>query len=464
MSKTYRGYTREQIAKTIDHSVLKPDFKTADVEAGAAVARKYNVASYCIRPMDVRLAAELLAGTDVPVCTVIGFPHGTTTSATKGFEAAEAVRNGATEIDMVINISALLSGDYGLVERDIRAVVAAAAADLRAAGFGLSAMIVDTIFSSDGIHPDPSVLARACAVVHRAGGVVITDEVQPGFARTGDAMWGFLRHGVVPDIVTMGKPMGNGLPIAAMAARHQQIEHARDAPIGMGPFGQGHRIACLCLAFRDDAHAAIQPFAGDPELPRAVDHRHQNRSAGFAAPGTFMLAMLFLVSAMRQEGGEQALESACGEQRRGRLGDATERGGAGEAEQDERAIAKGGQAHLLRHTDLALPLAQAVVCRHRPPDGLGNVLRCHMGSGQVAGVDGVNLVPIGQRLGQPARLLQAGVVERDVQVTLDAGVHVPGGLAMPDGEDAGGVHVSAGSRCSPVAGRQAGSGNSPALP
>ena len=80
-------------------------------------------------------------------------------------------------------------------------------------------MIVDTIFSSDGIYPDPSVLAPACAVVRRAGGVVIADEVQPGFARTGDAMWGSLRHGVVPDIVTMGKPMGNGLPIAAMAAR-----------------------------------------------------------------------------------------------------------------------------------------------------------------------------------------------------------------------------------------------------
>ena len=107
----------------------------------------------------------------------------------------------------------------------------AAAADLRAAGFGLSAMIVDTIFSSDGIHPDPSVLAPACAVVRRAGGVVITDEVQPGFARTGDAMWGFLRHGVVPDIVTMGKPMGNGLPIAAMAARAAVLDDfARGVP------------------------------------------------------------------------------------------------------------------------------------------------------------------------------------------------------------------------------------------
>ncbi|MBI3691727.1 MAG: aminotransferase class III-fold pyridoxal phosphate-dependent enzyme, partial [Mycolicibacterium aromaticivorans] len=86
-------------------------------------------------------------------------------------------------------------------------------------GAGFSALIVDTIFSSDGIYPDPSVLAPAVEAVHRAGGVFIADEVQPGFGRTGDAMWGFQRHGVVPDLVTMGKPMGNGMPIAAVLGR-----------------------------------------------------------------------------------------------------------------------------------------------------------------------------------------------------------------------------------------------------
>ncbi|BBY64838.1 aspartate aminotransferase family protein [Mycolicibacterium helvum] len=109
--------------------------------------------------------------------------------------------------------------------------VVAAIADLTAAGVGFSALIVDTIFSSDGIYPDPSVLAPAVAAVHRAGGVFIADEVQPGFARTGEAMWGFLRHGVVPDLVTMGKPMGNGLPIAAMAARSDILDaFAREVP------------------------------------------------------------------------------------------------------------------------------------------------------------------------------------------------------------------------------------------
>lgn len=109
--------------------------------------------------------------------------------------------------------------------------VSAAIADLNASGAGFSALIVDTIFSSDGIYPDPSVLAPAVQAVHRAGGLFIADEVQPGFGRTGEAMWGFLRHGVVPDLVTMGKPMGNGMPIAAMAARTDVLDaFARGIP------------------------------------------------------------------------------------------------------------------------------------------------------------------------------------------------------------------------------------------
>ncbi|MEY4559050.1 MAG: hypothetical protein RLZ82_65 [Actinomycetota bacterium] len=126
MTKTYRGYTLEQVAKTIDHSILKPDFTYADVEAGAALALKFNTASYCIRPMDVAAAAKVLAGSTVNVCTVIGFPHGSTTSATKVFETNDAIANGATEIDMVLNVSALLSGDFDYVEKDIRGVVEAA--------------------------------------------------------------------------------------------------------------------------------------------------------------------------------------------------------------------------------------------------------------------------------------------------------------------------------------------------
>lgn len=101
--------------------------------------------------------------------------------------------------------------------------VARAADELAAAGYGVSALVLDTIFSSDGVYATPDVLAPAVDEVRRRGGVFIADEVQPGFARTGDAMWGFLRHGVVPDLVTMGKPMANGLPVAALAGRGEVI-------------------------------------------------------------------------------------------------------------------------------------------------------------------------------------------------------------------------------------------------
>jgi 4-aminobutyrate aminotransferase-like enzyme len=103
--------------------------------------------------------------------------------------------------------------------------VAAAIADFARSGIRFSALLIDSIFSSDGVYADPpGFLAAAIDIVHRAGGVWIADEVQPGFGRTGSSWWGFQRHGVLPDIVTMGKPMGNGLPIAAVVTRPEILD------------------------------------------------------------------------------------------------------------------------------------------------------------------------------------------------------------------------------------------------
>jgi len=98
--------------------------------------------------------------------------------------------------------------------------VRTAIADMNRHGVRLAAFIADSLFSSDGIRPDPAGFLRPVAdAVHEAGGLYIADEVQPGFGRTGTAMWGFQRHGIVPDLAVMGKPMGNGMPIAGVAAR-----------------------------------------------------------------------------------------------------------------------------------------------------------------------------------------------------------------------------------------------------
>ena len=115
--------TERQLAKTIDHSLLKPELDDAFIEAGCRLAAEYDVASVCVRPADVKRARAILEGTAVAVGTVIGFPHGSSTTATKVFEARDALANGATELDMVVQIGALRSGRDQDVHDDIGAVV-----------------------------------------------------------------------------------------------------------------------------------------------------------------------------------------------------------------------------------------------------------------------------------------------------------------------------------------------------
>jgi deoxyribose-phosphate aldolase len=118
--------TYEEIAAMIDHSLLKPNLTDKEIEEGCRIADEYRVATVCVRPSDVRRAAELLAHSPVRVTTVVGFPHGSTTTAAKVFEAEEAMRNGARELDVVLNIGKLKSGDAGFVRADLKAVTDAA--------------------------------------------------------------------------------------------------------------------------------------------------------------------------------------------------------------------------------------------------------------------------------------------------------------------------------------------------
>ena len=110
MTLSVTDVTERQLAKTIDHSLLRPELDDDFIADGCRLAAEYDVASVCVRPTDVARAASLLAGTDVAVGTVVGFPHGSSTTATKVFEAREALEAGASELDMVIDIGALKSG------------------------------------------------------------------------------------------------------------------------------------------------------------------------------------------------------------------------------------------------------------------------------------------------------------------------------------------------------------------
>ena len=115
-------YTYEQLAKMIDHSLLHPTMTDKELEDGCRLAAKYGVASVCIKPYAVKRAAELLKGSGVHVGAVIGFPHGNSCTESKRYETELACRDGAAEIDMVINLGKALSGDWDYVERDVKVV------------------------------------------------------------------------------------------------------------------------------------------------------------------------------------------------------------------------------------------------------------------------------------------------------------------------------------------------------
>jgi deoxyribose-phosphate aldolase len=158
------------VAKTIDHSLLRPELDLDTVRAGVELALRYDVASATVRPADVGWSAELVAGSDVLISTVVGFPHGSHTTTTKAAETQELVAGGADEIDMVLNIGRLISGDDDYVERDIRAVVDAA-----------QGRLVKVIF--ENAYLDDSQKIRACRLSASAGAGFV--KTSTGFAASG---------------------------------------------------------------------------------------------------------------------------------------------------------------------------------------------------------------------------------------------------------------------------------------
>jgi deoxyribose-phosphate aldolase len=157
-------YTYEQIAKMIDHSLLNPVLTDTALEEGCRFAVQYDVATVCIKPYFLKRCVELLKGTTVKPTTTIGFPHGGHTTAIKTAESTEALKDGAMELDMVVNIGRVLSGDWGFVRDDIAAVVGIAHE---------SAALVKVIFENCYLTNEHKIaLCQICA------------EVQADFAKT----------------------------------------------------------------------------------------------------------------------------------------------------------------------------------------------------------------------------------------------------------------------------------------
>jgi deoxyribose-phosphate aldolase len=151
-------YTKKQVAKTIDHAVLKAEFTDDDLKKHAQMCIENGVYSMCVKPCDIKSAKSLLAESDIKVSCVLSFPHGHDAIPVKAFQAKQAIEDGTDEIDMVMNIGKFLSGDYDYVREDIRAVVKVAH----------EKNVVVKVIQESG-HLTPEQVAKACELSFEAG-------------------------------------------------------------------------------------------------------------------------------------------------------------------------------------------------------------------------------------------------------------------------------------------------------
>ncbi|MEK6755096.1 MAG: deoxyribose-phosphate aldolase [Bacteroidota bacterium] len=181
------------LARMIDHTLLKPDATKAQIEQLCSEARQFGFAAVCVNPCYVDLCAELLRGSSVKVCTVIGLPLGAASSETKAFEAERAIQDGAQEVDMVINVGMLKSGNDAYVERDIRAVVTVAKR------FGVTTKV---IIETSLLAEDEKI--RACLLAKNAGADFV--KTSTGLGKGG---------ATVEDVALMRKVVGPSMGVKA---------------------------------------------------------------------------------------------------------------------------------------------------------------------------------------------------------------------------------------------------------
>lgn len=193
-----------EIAKMIDHSLLHPTMTDAELRDGCEVAKKYDVASVCIKPYAVPMAVELLAGTDVLVGTVIGFPAGNSTTAVKVEETIQACKDGATEIDMVINIGKALGKDWDYVTNEIQAIHEACK---------LYGAILKVIFENDFM-PDDSYIITLCQICTEVGAEFVKTSTGYGFVKGKDGKYSY-EGATIPQLQVMIDTVGPRVQVKA---------------------------------------------------------------------------------------------------------------------------------------------------------------------------------------------------------------------------------------------------------
>jgi len=224
-------WTKATLAKTIDHTLLKAIATAEQVRELCAEARKYGFASVCVNPCWVSLCGKELAGSDIVVCTVIGFPLGANVAETKAAEARLAVAQGALEVDMVINLGAAKSGDWKAVEEDIRGVVTAAReANAEAANRGEASVkvIIETCYLTDAEK------VKACEAAARAGARFV--KTSTGFG-TGGAS--------VEDVKLIRKTVGDRLKVKASGGIRSYHDAIRMLDAGADRIGASSSVSIV---------------------------------------------------------------------------------------------------------------------------------------------------------------------------------------------------------------------------
>ena len=193
-----------KLAKMIDHSILHPTLTDEDLRRECEVARKYDVASVCVKPYAVKQAVELLKGSDVLVCCVIGFPAGNSAIAVKVFEAETACNDGAVEIDMVINVGKALQGDWDYITDEIKSVTEAC---------HRNGAIVKVIFETDYITKEADII-KLCQICTEVGADYVKTSSGFGFVKQANGDYNYV-GATVPILELMKKSVGPKVKVKA---------------------------------------------------------------------------------------------------------------------------------------------------------------------------------------------------------------------------------------------------------
>ena len=228
-----------ELAKMIDHSLLHPTLTDAELREGCAVALHYDVASVCIKPYAVPLAAELLAGSDVLVGTVIGFPAGNSTTAVKVAETIQACHDGAVEIDMVVNIGKVLGEDYDYVRDEIRAIHEACQTH---------GAILKVIFENDYL-PDDSYIIRLCEICTEVGAEFVKTSTGYGFVKGFDGRYSY-EGATIPHLQLMLDHVGPNVRVKAAGGVRTLDGLLQVKAMGVSRLGASATAAIMQEAYR----------------------------------------------------------------------------------------------------------------------------------------------------------------------------------------------------------------------